>query len=557
MDFPASLPPRLKRALPPGVSLFPRPRDRRWILSSAPDWRQKTLPAEVVTCEEAVAWVRRHLAETGQDPGVEMVRRKAHGLTVDECAVRWIPLLTSDERCAPATLKGHVGYLSNWIRPRFGTTPIAALEVPVLRAWLRELHAGKAVHAPGVGDKIGPRSILHVHSTFASFVDAALAEGWLHAPTSDPWLRGAMNVLRHPAVRAELHQPEDADPIALPIETVQQLLDAVVVPLERRARYALGFCEGMRDGEIAGVKIDRIVRGSIPPVIKIEQAVALVGAKGPKGFAKPKAPKTRSSKRTLPLHLCPGGAIDEWLADGWAELVGRDPKPEDYLFPRPDGGPSRPRSAELLREDLRAAGLPDTVDGKPVEMKSTRSSFLTWLSELGVSDAIRKRLAGHRASDVTERHYTHREIDQLAEAIGRIPLRWRTGAAGAARGSTVEAPVEASTVNPESPTISAPPRRLERPTNGLGKRRRAGTTVDNEAQIPLIWPPQSLPDSGHASTIPGSGHASTAPTVEPEAPASPPESLTETPPTLTETRGPGLARAAPRPAPGEKKRGAG
>jgi integrase len=446
VDFPVRLPDRLRLRLPPGVSLFPRPKRRRWILSLAPDWHQETLPAVVVTCEEAVAHVEHRLASSGEDPGAAMRRRTASGPTVGECADRWLALLEKDDRCAPATLKGHRGNLKNWIRPKFGQTPIAELEVPALRAWLREQ---RAAHPEGA------RTILHVVSTFTGLVDAALADGWLTAPA---------NILRHPGVRTELPEADDREPVCLPPELVQQLLDAPVVPLERRARYVIAFTSGMRDGEIAGIRLDRLDRETTPRAVRIEDAVALVGAKGPRGFAKPKAPKTKSSRRTLPVHAAADAAISEWLAEGWERLVGRPPRPDDYLFPRPDGQPSRPRSAELLREDLRAAGLPDAHDGRAIELKASRSSFLTWLDEAGVDERIRKRLAGHRATDVTERHYTHRELQQLAAAVDKIPLTWTAGRC------TVQATVQGCTVNADSSMNSAPPRRLERPTNGLGNR---------------------------------------------------------------------------------------
>jgi integrase len=480
MDFPARLPDVLRRRLPPGVSLFPRPEKRRWVISCAPEWRQKVLPAVVVTCDDAIAWVRAHLAETGQDPGAAMTRVRVSGPIVDECADKWLLLLEADERCAPASLKLHRGYLKNWIRPRWGKVALAELDVPPLRAWLRELRAGTAVHAPGAEDRLGGRSIHHMHSTFGLLYDAALAEGWLRAHSAmrsgDAWMLRAANILRHPGVRAELPIVKDADPVRVPIPTVQKLLDAPAVELEQRARYALAFTSGMRDGEIAGVQLERLARDGSPPTVQIIEAVALVGAKGPGGFARPKAPKTRSSVRTLPLHPCADSAIAEWVSVGLPRLLGRDVRPGDYLFPRPDGAPSRPRSAEQLRADLRAAGLPDHVDGEPVGIKSARSSFLTWLDELGVDERVRKRLAGHRPNDVTEAHYTKRELEQLAAAVGKIPLVWTRGV------GTVTPPVPAGTVNAKSPSDFGAPETTRTSDQRFRKSMHAAASCGSFAQ---------------------------------------------------------------------------
>ncbi len=510
MDFPARLPDRLRRGLPPGVSLFPRPRKRRWIMSCAPDWRQVTLPAEVVTCDDALAHVHRHLEAAGADPGEAMRRRREEGPEVALCADRWLALLEKDPRCAPATLKGHRTHVERWIKPAFGTLSMARLDVPGVRAWLRALRAASK----------DPRSTLHAVSSFRTLYGVAMAEGWIDVPA---------NLFRHDGVLAELPEVEDADPIRLPPPVVQKLLDSPAVSLERRARYALAFCTGARDGELQGLRLDRMGREGAVRFVKIEDAVALVGKKGPGGFAKVKGPKTRSSRRTIPLHACAEAAIAEWLAVGWPQLVGRAPCPADFLFPRPDGKPSRPRSAEQIREDLRAAGLPDTVDALPVEFKASRSSFLTWLDEMGVDERVRKRLAGHRALDVTERHYTVRELEQLAAAVATIPLRWTAGL------GTVTPAVSAGTVNADCPMMSAPPRRLERPTNGLGKGRRRGTGHAQPPANPASGYVLSLESSGHAEDV---GRASTPAAV----PAGEQLELDFTAPPPAAAR-PGLARA--------------
>ena len=547
MAFPTRLSMQLRRALPPGVSLFPRPKHKRWIMSCAPDWRQRTLPREIVTCDDAVAYVRRQLEAVGADPGAAMRRRRDVGLTIEECAGKWIGLLEGDERCAPATLKQHRGCLKNWILPRFGQKPIAELDaraVPELRAWLREL---RAAHPEGA------RTILHTVSSFASLVDAALAEGWIRAtlPAGDAqvaaWALSAANVLRHPGVRGELPKARDKGPLRLPIPWVQKLLDAPAVELEHRARYGLAGCTGMRDGEIAGVQLRRLARQGAPATVRIEEAVALVGAKGKGGHAKPKAPKTEGSRRTLPVHAaCAAAAVEEWIAVGLPRLLGRQPRPEDYLFPRADGRPSRPRSAEQLRADLRAAGLPDNVDGRPIEFKSFRSSFLTWLDEAGVDERVRKRLAGHRASDVTEHHYTVRELAQLGAAVDLIALRWTRGL------STVGPPVERSTGTADAAPGSAAkraeekgfeplvPLRVRRFSKSPASSARSGQSAENPAFCPIL----TTESSGQGAA---SGRPSTPPAVQPPIADEQLELPFAAPPAAA--AGPGLARVRKPPPP--------
>ena len=414
------LPNSLKRQLPPGVTLFSRPEQRRWIMSLAPDWKQTRLPVEIVRPDAAFAHVLNYLAEHHLNPDAAIERNRDEGPNVDWCADKWLVKLEADDRCAPATFKGHRSHLKNWIRPKFGETPVAALDVPMLRAWMIELRLAK---------KNG-RTVSHMWSSFAALYDFCMAEAHVRIVADDPWLRGRVNILRHPSVMAEAPEIEDTEPAPMPMPIVRTLVNASAVGLENRARYAVAFTGGQRDGEIAGIKIKAIdLDGDdgAPPNVKIEQSIATVGTKVGVAYAKPKKTKTKSSKRTTPLHRAAVAAIREWLTEGWPAYVGRQPGPEDYLFPRPDGQPCRPKSATELRADLVRAGLPVEHDGRAFVFKDARATFATVLEEAGVDQRVIKRLMGHRPVGVTETHYTKRELRTMAAAVELIDLEWEGG----------------------------------------------------------------------------------------------------------------------------------
>lgn len=362
------LPDSLKRQLPAGVTLFSRPEQRRWVMALAPEWKQTRLPKEIVRPDAAFAFVLSYLEEHKLNPGAVIERNREEGPDVNWCADKWLVKLEADDRCAPATFKGHRSHLTHWIRPKFGKTPVAALDVPMARAWMIELRLAK---------KNG-RTVSHMWSSFTSLYDYCMAEGYVRVVADDPWLRGRVNILRHPAVLAEMPEIEESEPHPIPMRIVRPLVNAAEVGLENRARYMLGVTSGYRDGEIAGIKIkalDLDGNEEEPPIARIEQSLATIGAKVGVAYAKPKKTKTKSSKRKTPLHRAAVAAIREWLTEGWPAYVGRQPGPEDYLFPRPDGEPCRPKSARELREDLLRAGLPAELDGRPFEFKDLRATF--------------------------------------------------------------------------------------------------------------------------------------------------------------------------------------
>lgn len=413
--FPVMLPDELRKGLPAGVTLYSRPEGRRWVMKFAPEWKQKTLPPEIVTSASAVAFVMAYLREKNLKPGDALDSARGKGPTVADCIDRWLPMLDADERCEPATYAAMRGHLNNHLRPALGTVVIGAFDVLLARNWVRDLRTvGRAA-----GDerrKIAPRTVLHIVSTARGLYDTARGP--------DQWVVAPDNPFNHPAVLKELPETPDTMPVCLPLATVQALLDFAGASLENRARYALAFTSGLRDGEIAAIHLDRLMLDGLLPTVEIVTSIAFVGKKGGGGWAKEKSTKTKSSVRILPLHHAAVAAIREWLTVGWPRLVKRQPKYDDFLFPRPDGKATRPRSAEFLRDDLRWAKLPTIVDGEIVTFKAARSTFASWLTEAEVPEAAIRRLLGHAKKGVTEKHYTVRDLGPLQVAVEKVRLDW-------------------------------------------------------------------------------------------------------------------------------------
>lgn len=140
----------------------------------------------------------------------------------------------------------------------------------------------------------------------------------------------------------------------LTIEIAEKLLTHAELPEHWRVRILIGCTGGLRDGEIAGLQWQDVDLDAAVPVMRVRKAVALVGEKGTAELGRT---KTEGSVRDVPVHPEASRAIRAWKARGWLEWVGRRPKPEDFLLPSEQGCQWRPRSAEMIRTLLLAAGL--------------------------------------------------------------------------------------------------------------------------------------------------------------------------------------------------------
>jgi integrase/recombinase XerC len=87
-------------------------------------------------------------------------------------------------------------------------------------------------------------------------------------------------------------------------------------------------------------------------------------------------------------------------------------------------GAWKPRAAEMIRIDLEPAGIPYAVqsaDGPQyADFHCLRHSYLTLLGRSGVDLRTAQLLADHSSPVLTAR-YSHRNLDDLTKAVGKLP----------------------------------------------------------------------------------------------------------------------------------------
>lgn len=178
--------------------------------------------------------------------------------------------------------------------------------------------------------------------------------------------------------------------------------------MEPHARYLLwklAIESGLRMGEVRSLTVASFDFAAEPPTVRVEAA----DSKG---------------KRADDVILFPQ------TAEAIREHVRGKDGPEQ-AFHMPAAG----HMVEALRQDLEAAGIPYTVNGRDADCHSLRHTFITNLCLAGVHPAVAQKLARHSSITLTMKYYTHvlreSEIDAMQKLAGLSPAcqngaQWRT-----------------------------------------------------------------------------------------------------------------------------------
>jgi integrase len=172
---------------------------------------------------------------------------------------------------------------------------------------------------------------------------------------------------------------------------------------------------GLRRGELLGLRWEDIdlERG----VLEVRRSLQRVG-----GRRQPVTPKTRTSRRTIPLLGICIDALRQQAErqDRDRELAGSEWADSGYVFTTTTGTPVEPdnlrRSWYPIRE---AAGL------GPIRFHDLRHSCVTLLLDLGTAPHIVRDIVGHSDIDVTMTIYAHASLDEKRAALRRLDERLR------------------------------------------------------------------------------------------------------------------------------------
>ena len=282
--------------------------------------------------------------------------------------------------------------LERYVLPKLGKRPLASVE----RHDVKQLIAGLTIEG-----HLAPRSIHHVYDALRSLFAYALA--------NDPPL-----VDRTPCTlkvkRGELPVKRDKNPGWRAEATFSHgelllLFTDERNPIDRRAFYALTFFCGNRFGEAAGRRI-RDYDKHAQPLGRIRCATQY-DDRPLKGEAPP---------RDIPVHPFLAWMLEQWLGSGFELIMGRRPRPEDWLVPSRMGRVRSLKHMEhRLEQDLERIGLRRRTP------HNLRAAFISLAQEDGGERSVLE-LVTHKGNKDVWTGYSRFPWHVVCEHVARLRM---------------------------------------------------------------------------------------------------------------------------------------
>ena len=257
-------------------------------------------------------------------------------VTVERYAARWI----KDRQRDVADWKTDELRLRLHILPNIGPLPVHLVRPRHIKAVVDVVKdAGRA-----------PRTVRNVYSVLCAMFRDMMIEGLIRVSPCVLTVRHLGEIVdKDPEWRATAIFSRDE---------LASLIYDLAIPWDRRVEYALKGLAAVRHGEAAGARWKHY-----DPTL--EPLGRLIVAKSYRGRTKTK------QTRFMPVHPALAVILAEWKLEGWPEMMGRTPTPEDLIVPMPpedalrrvnapnsEGMRSRNYSwKQLTKKDLPALGF--------------------------------------------------------------------------------------------------------------------------------------------------------------------------------------------------------
>lgn len=318
--------------------------------------------------------------------------------TVQAWLEAWFTQVVAQRDIAPRTREFYTDMIEQYIIPKIGTMRLCDLRPDHLQTLINDVRAY-------VQRRSAERGKTHDGARTARGVAGVLKEAMTLAVQRKYIVNNPMD-----GVIVSKYTPKEIEPLN------DAQMAAWFRATEGERHQALWYCYGLlgvRLGEGLALRwmgVDWDTR-----TIRIDQQVQLINAR-----VVVSDPKTRASKRTLPLPA-PLFALLRRLWDQQRqeyEQRGLDWAGHGLIFPSSVGTPISPSNLERSFYVVRdRAGLPVSV-----KLHHLRHTVATLLDEAGASEALKAGILGHGTKTVTQR-YTHARIEAMRKVIDAVSER--------------------------------------------------------------------------------------------------------------------------------------
>jgi integrase len=323
-------------------------------------------------------------------------------MTVRQYAAKWIE--RRKELCV-VSWPDDLSRLTLHVLPAIGDSSLRAVE---------PRHMARIVEKVR-GAQLAPRTVRNVYSVCKALFRDAEIDGLIDRGTSPCILT------KHQLGKVRDGRVGWRASAVFTLEELELLISDVRVPWDRRVVYAVLFLTGLRHGEMAGLRW-RAYDAAMAPLGKL-----IVTTSYDTGRTKTEV------ERHVPVHVTLAGMLAEWKLRGWAQLMGRQPGPDDLILPM---GKGRRQVAGKQRtdHDTYKRLLSDlwTRGWRKRRAHDARRTFISLLRAAGCpSHLVRRITHGVPGSDVLEL-YTSVEWDLLCSELGKLKVHRRPALALAA-----------------------------------------------------------------------------------------------------------------------------
>lgn len=266
--------------------------------------------------------------------------------------------------------------------------------------------------------RLAPRTIHHVYED----IRAVFQWGCDRDPPLLDVNPASLKTKRRQNDKHALPKKKDADPrwrrnAKFEVWEVETILGAPlsIVPIDRLVFYCVMLLSGSRVGEVCGLRVmdyDRRAR-PLPRLHVVDQ--------GDDEAGKTEELKGGGNPREVPMHPLLWDLLEYWMTHGFPAIVGRDPRPDDYLIPSRNNAKRRSVSHmyNKLQKDLERMGLQRRGN------HDARRGFISMCTRFKMDQRVVKAITHEGvATDSAEvfRNYTIHDWDAVCEEMLKVRL---------------------------------------------------------------------------------------------------------------------------------------